>query len=134
MNWGKVLLTGGVGGVVVWLFNFLMHGVIMSNAYARYSSLFSQEEGNPIWFLLVAACMATAVAMIFSKTRSSWGDGVKGGVIFGAFVGLVGFFAQFYAPLIYNGFPYYLAWCWGGIEILGWMIFGAVASFIIKEG
>ena len=132
MNWGKVLLTGAVGGVVVWLYSFVMHGIIMSSTYAKYTTLFIQGEGNPFWFLLVAACMSTALAMIFAKTRSSWAEGIKGGLTFGAFAGLVGFFAQFYAPLIFNGFPYYLAWCWGGIDLLGWTIFGAVASFIIK--
>ena len=130
MNWGKILLTGAVGGVVVWLYSFLMHGVIMDATYAA-NSIF-RRDANMFSFLLVAACMSTALAMIFAKTRSSWAEGIKGGLTFGAFAGLVGFFAQFYAPLIFNGFPYYLAWCWGGIDLLGWTIFGAVASFIIK--
>ncbi len=57
MNWGKILLTGVVGGVVVWLYSFVMHGIIMSSTYAKYTTLFIQEEGNPVMFLVVAACM-----------------------------------------------------------------------------
>jgi len=83
MNWGKILLTGVVGGIVVWLYSFVMHGIIMSSTYAKYTTLFIQGEGNPFWFLLVAACMSTALAMIFAKTRSSWAEGIKGGLTFG---------------------------------------------------
>lgn len=131
MNWGKILLTGVAGGVVLWLYSFVMHGLIMGGTYAKYTTLFIQE-GNPVWFLVVQVCMGTAVAMIFAKTRGSWGEGIKSGVTFGAFIGLVSFFAQFYNPLIYQEFPYFLAWCWGGINLIGWMVFGAVATFIIK--
>ena len=44
MNWGKILLTGVVGGIVVWLYSFVMHGIIMSSTYAKYTTLFIQGE------------------------------------------------------------------------------------------
>lgn len=131
MNWGKVLLTGTVGGVVVNIYQWLMHGFIMEATYKSYE-VFGRDPANPVWFFVVAITIGIAGAMLFSKTRSAWGEGVKGGVMFGVFVGLISFFAQFYFPLVINGFPYFLAWCWGGINIIGWMIFGAVASFMVK--
>ena len=47
-------------------------------------------------------------------------------------LGWIGFFAQFYPALTIAGFPYYLSWCWGGIELIGWLIFGWVAGALYK--
>ncbi len=133
MNTGKALLAGVVGGIVVNIYDFVMHGIIMAGTYVKYDTVFTQEEANPVWFFVVAIAIGIAGALLFAKTRNSWGAGVKGGLTFGFFVGLIGFFAQFYSPLIIADFPYYLSWCWGGILMIGWLIFGAVASFFIKE-
>jgi len=132
MNWGKVLLTGLVGGIVVNIYEFIMHGMIMRGTYESYE-VFAREPASPLWFVLLAVIIGIAGAMIFAKTRAAWGPGTKGGLVFGAFVGIIAFFAQFYYPLTIAGFPYYLAWCWGGIAFIGWLVFGAVASFFIKE-
>ncbi len=132
MNWNKSLLIGAVGGVVLWLYNFVMHGMIMRNAYVG-NMVFRQEEGSPLSFLLVEVCIGLAGAFLFVKTRNAWADGPKGGITFGFFMGLVAFFAMFIYPLVINGFPYYLTWCWGGIVMIGWLIYGAVAGLIYKK-
>lgn len=132
MNWIKAVIAGVVGGLVVWLYSGLMHGVIMRQTYQNNPDVFAAGT-NPIWFGVVAICVGIAGALLFGKTRASWGAGVKGGVTFGFFIGLVSFFAQFYSPLVFNGFPYFLSWCWGGITLIGWMIFGAVAALLYKQ-
>lgn len=132
MNAGKALLAGVVAGIVENIYAFIMHGIIMGNTYTKYKA-FAQEEASPVWFFVVAIAVGIAGALLFAKTRSSWGAGVKGGLTFGFFIGLVSFFAQFYNPLVINDFPYYLSWCWGGISLIGWMVFGAVAALIYKE-
>jgi len=133
MNMKKVLFIGLAGGVLLWFYNFLMHGIIMADTYTG-NAVFKQEASNPLWFLLVEFCMATAGAMIFVKTRNAWADGPKGGATFGLFVGLLTFFAQFIEPLVISGFPYYLAWCWGGISLIGWVIYGGLAGTMYKQG
>jgi hypothetical protein len=129
MDWTKALITGVVGGVVLTAYNFFMHGVIMANAYTKHT-LFRQDQANPLWFLLVAVMLGIFGALLFAKTRDSWAAGLKGGLTFGFWLGMVAFFFQFYSPLIYEGFPYHLSWCWGGINLIGWMVFGAVAGMI----
>ncbi len=131
MNWTKAVIAGVVGGIVVNLYSGLMHGVIMSQTYTEYT-IFAMDT-NPIWFFVVSISIGVAGALLFGKTRGAWGAGVKGGVMFGFFIGLVSFFGQFYSPLVINGFPYFLSWCWGGISLIGWMIFGAVAALLYKE-
>ncbi|MFQ5709318.1 MAG: hypothetical protein ACE5HO_17815 [bacterium] len=132
MNWTKALIAGVVGGLVVSVYNFLVHGFIMANTYTKYAA-FSQQKANPIWFFVVAIAVGIAGALLFAKSRGSWAAGVKGGVMFGFWLGLVSFFAQFYSPLVFKDFPYFLSWCWGGISLIGWMIFGAVAAGVYKE-
>ncbi|MCJ7579011.1 MAG: hypothetical protein MUP98_00580 [Candidatus Aminicenantes bacterium] len=131
MNWIKVLITGIVGGVVIWLYNFVMHGLIMGDSYDKYGIF--RDDASPFFFVLAFVFIALAGALLFAKTRNSWSDGLKGGITFGFFVGLIIFFSQFTNVLIFKGFPYHLSWCWGGIELIGWLVFGAVAGLLIKK-
>jgi hypothetical protein len=131
MNWMKVFITGIVGGVVIWLYNYLMHGLIMGDSYDKYGIF--RDDASPVFFVLAFVFIALAGALLFAKTRNSWADGLKGGITFGFFVGLIIFFLQFMNVLVIKGFPYHLSWCWGGIELIGWLVFGAVAGLLIKK-
>ncbi len=133
MNWTKVLIAGLVSGIVLWLADFLMHGVILGPTYMKYP-LFTQEQANPLHFLLVSVCMTLPAAVLFAKTVSCWGGGVMGGVKYGFWVGLILFFTTFYSPLVLEGFPYFLSWCQGGINLIGFVIVGVVLALIYKEG
>lgn len=131
MSWSKALIAGAAGGFVSAILNALMHAGIMSGTYMKYEGLFRQDS-SPLWFTAVAIVIGIAGGVLFAKTRSSWAAGAKGGLNFGFFIGLVSFAAQFYTPLIYQGFPYYLSWCWGGIALISWLGFGAVAGALYK--
>ena len=51
MNWSKTVLAGAVAGVVAWLADFVMHGVIMGATYEAHPAVFSQEQASPFLFL-----------------------------------------------------------------------------------
>ena len=53
MNWMKAVIAGAGGGIVVTIYQWLVHGFIMSNTYMKYNTVFSQEPSNPLWFFLV---------------------------------------------------------------------------------
>ncbi len=131
MNWSKAFISGIVGGIALWVYNFLMHGLIMANTYAKYDAF--RQDANPVWFVVVTVLVGIAAALLFAKTRAIWAEGIKGGMTFGFFLGLVAFFNQFYSSLMYEGVPYHLSWCWGGIVMIGWLVYGAVASLIYKK-
>ncbi len=131
MNWTKLLIAGVAAAIALWLADFVMHGLILGPTYAKYP-IFSQEQANPLLFLFVALFIALAAALLFAKSRPCWGAGVKGGVTFGFFVGLVLFFPNFYYSLVLEGFPYYLSWCWGGVNVIEFLIVGAVLGLIYK--
>jgi hypothetical protein len=134
MSWSKVIIGGVVGGIALNVADFVMHGIIMSPTYMKYTDVFSQEQANPLWFTLVAVCIGVAAAILFGKSRASWAEGWSGGATFGFCIGLIAFFPPFYDPLVIAGFPYYLAWCWGGINMIGFLVLGTVLGLIVKKG
>ena len=133
MDVKKVGFVALGGGVLLWLYLFLMHGVIMANAYVSNPEVFRQAEGNPLWFLLIEVGVAAGGAILFGKTRTMWADGAKGGINFGLLLAIIPFFMNFLYPLIIAGFPYHLAWCWGGIDVIGFGLFGALAGILYKR-
>ncbi len=132
MNWIKAVIAGAVGGIVVNIYSGLVHGFIMGSTYQKYA-VFAQEMPSMFWFFLVSIMVGIMGAILFAKTRGSWDAGLKGGMMFGFFLGLVAFFAQFYNTLVIKEFPYFLSWCWGGITLIGWVIYGAVFGLLYKE-
>jgi hypothetical protein len=131
MNWTRAILAGVAGGIATWIANFVMHGMILGSTYMKYE-VFTREQANPLHFLLVGICIGIPTAILFAKTRASWASGVAGGVTFGFFVGLVAFFAPFYESMVIEGFPYFLSWCWGGVNLIGFVVYGAVIGAIYK--
>jgi hypothetical protein len=132
MNWMRIVVAGLVGGFVMNIADFIMHGFILGNTYTRYP-VFSQEQANPLLFLAISVCIGIIAAMFYARTIDSWSGGWKGGATFGFFVGLVAFFSNHYYPLVLDGFPYYLAWCWGGVGLITAVIGGAVIGAIYKK-
>lgn len=129
----KTWIAAVVGGIVSCFVSFLLHGFVMASAYTRWDEVFSQEQANPVWFFAIAIVVALPAAYLFSRTRDKWQAGLSGGLCFGALVGAVIGFTQFYWPLIILGFPYYLSWCWLGIDLITYSAMGAAFSFFIKK-
>ena len=132
MNWTRIALAGVAAGLVTWISDFVLHGMVMGPTYQRLSHVYSQTESNPAWFALVAITICLMAALLFARTRGSWAAGWKGGLTFGFFLGLVVFFRGFYDPLVIDGFPYYLSWCQGGISMIDSLLAGAVIGAIVK--
>jgi hypothetical protein len=133
MNWTRIALAGVAAGLVTWISDFVLHGMVMRSTYMGLSQVFTQTESNPAWFLLIAVTICVMAALLFARTRGSWGAGWKGGLTFGFFLGLVIFFQRFYDPLVVDGYPYYLAWCQGGISMIDSLLAGAVLGAVIKS-
>jgi hypothetical protein len=132
MKWSKALLGGVVAGIALTVADFIMHGMIMAGTYEKYP-VFTQEQANPGHFALIAVLISVFAALLFARTRNSWGPGLGGGLAFGFALGMVGFFGSFYSPLVLEGFPYHLSWCWGGINLIGFLVVGAILGLFVKK-
>jgi hypothetical protein len=133
MNWTRIALAGLAAGVVTWISDFVLHGMVMGPTYMRLDEVYTQTAANPAWFLLISFTIALMAALLFARSRGSWAPGWKGGLTFGFFLGLVIFFQRFFDPLVIEGFPYYLAWCQGGISMIDSLLAGAVIGAIVKS-
>jgi hypothetical protein len=133
MNWTRVIIGGVVAGIVTNLADFVMHGMVMAATYKKYDQVFSQEPADPLKFAAISIAVALCIAILFARTRQSWATGWKGGLAFGFFFGLAAFFMNFYHPLTIAGFPYYLAWCWGGMGMIDSLLGGAVLGALIPK-
>lgn len=133
MNWTRALVAGVVGGIVVNIADFIQHGLLLGQEYTRYDQVFSQVQANPLYFVAIAVLTGIFAAILFAKTRLSWAPGVKGGLTFGLLLGLVMFWYPFYSTLVIKDFPYHLSWCWGGINLIDSLLFGAVVGLIYKR-
>jgi hypothetical protein len=133
MNWSKAVLAGVVAGVVTNIADFVMHGIIMEGTYSSLPEVFTQTQANPLYFVAISICVGIFAAILFAKTRGSWSAGWQGGAAFGFWLGMTAFFAQFYNPLVIDGFPYYLGWCWGGMNVISGVIGGSVLGAIYKS-
>jgi len=133
MNWGRVILGGVVAGIVTFFADFVLHGMIMAETYKKYAEVFRQTAANPLHFAAIAVAVGICVAILFGKTRASWAAGWRGGLAFGFWFGLALFFMNFYYPLVLDGFPYYLGWCWGGIGVIEGLIAGAVLGAVVRR-
>jgi len=129
---GKTFLAGVLGGLAMMLANFVLHGVIMADTYRRYPEVFEQEGGNPAWFAGISVLIGIALALLFARTRRSWSRGLAGGAVFGLMIGMIHFFGNFFDALVYEGFPYYLAWCHGAMDAIAFTLAGAVLGLVIK--
>jgi hypothetical protein len=133
MNWTRVLLAGLAAGIVTHIADFVMHGVILAPTYMRFTEVFSQTPASPLYFALISICIGLAAAVLFGRTRSSWAPGWTGGLTFGLFVGLLGFFPNFYNSLVIEGMPYFLSWCWGGATMIDSLLAGTVIGVIVPR-
>lgn len=133
MSWSRTTFAAVVGGIAMWLVSFLLHGVVMGNTYVKYPDVFAQTASNPLLFLVLEILIAFPAAVVFAKTRASWTKGIKGGLAFGFWLGLIGSFAQLFSPMIMEGFPYYLGWCWFGINLIVTLVLGATLGAMIKR-
>lgn len=132
MNWGRIIGGGIAAGIVMNVADFVQHGLILGDAYKKYP-LFSQTQANPLHFLAVAVAISLCAAILFARTRSAWAPGMMGGLTFGFYAGLLGFFPHFYSSLVYEGFPYHLVWCWGGVTMIDFLLAGLALGAIIKR-
>lgn len=133
MNWKQIVIGGLAAGVALNICEFLLHGFVMASTYAKYPDLFTQEQASPLWFLLVAVCVALVASYLFARTRQLWAAGAAGGAHFGFVLGLFAMLTFFYNPLVYEGYPYYLAWCQGSITLICMIVAGAVLGLIVKR-
>jgi len=119
--------------VATFVWDFLFHGMFLSQSYYTNATTFVQsQEFNP-WLPVGELVQAALMVFVWSRVMGSFAAGVKGGMMFGVLAHLlITVPGAMYNHMFINGFPYALSWLWviGGV-ILG-AIQGSVAGALYK--
>ena len=117
----KVLIGTVVVFVILEVLDFLIHGVILTPAYAATHDIWRSDMMDKMWILqIVKIVVSFFFALIFSKGYE--GKGVIEGVRYGLYVGIMIGIGMAYGTYAMIAIPYSLA--------LQWFIF-AVFEYII---
>lgn len=129
----KNLIAILVAGIVVTALDAYVQGNLLTHAY--YSKMDSMKHDTAISSFIIADFVAVAVfAWVFCKVGSAFGDGLKGGMCAGFFLGVFATFPTYhFVFLTTTGYPYSLAWINTGYGIVWYMVIGAIIGAMTKK-
>jgi hypothetical protein len=134
MKSSKFWIAVLVAGVVINVFDYVLHGIILRDMYTSDPTTFRQME-NPTWFVIGDFVAVLVLAWFYDKVYGSFSGGMKGGMVFGIYAGiLVGFPGFIFTHLVFNGFTYGMAWTWIITGIIWGGIAGAILGALYKKG
>jgi len=135
MKTSRFWIAVAVGGVVANIFDYVVHGMILENAYYSKMTELMNQMANPTWYVVGDFVAVFVLAWVFDKVGGSFGGGAKGGATFGLYAGvLVNFPMGIFLHLMFKGFPYSLSWLWMVLGIIWYVIVGAILGALYKKG
>lgn len=130
MNLKKLLIAALAVGVVLNVYDLVVHGMLLRGTYESLPDLFKQG-GSVTGFVIGDFVFALVFVWFYDRAYSSFGGGVVNGAKLGFYVGvLLGFPAQLFSQMMFVGFPYALAWEWVVSAILVGVLAGATAGAV----
>jgi hypothetical protein len=129
----KLLVTAMVVGIVVNVYDFLIHGIVLQGPLYSKLPLMRTDASLPL--LIVTDFVAAVVFVwVYQRVRSSFPPGAGGGALFGLYAGvLVNFPTWIACYLLLNGFTCGLAWAWILTGIVWAVLAGAVAGALTSR-
>lgn len=126
----KLLIAALAVGVVLNVYDFAVHGMLLRDAYESLPDLFKQG-GSVTPFVIGDFVFALVFVWFYDRVYASFGGGALNGARFGLYVGvLLGFPAQLFSYMMFVGFPYGLAWEWVVSTIVVGIVGGTTAGAV----
>lgn len=131
MNYKRFILTVLVAFIFVFLYEFLIHAVLLMDSYSDLAYLWRAEGEEKMEILFLSQFLFSLFA-VFLYTRNHEGKGVTEGLRFGLYLGLimavVGLGSYAFMPI-----PFSLTFAWmltSFVECLG---IGVIASVLYRN-
>jgi hypothetical protein len=122
----RLLLTALIVGVVVNLYDFVVHALLLTGPLYSWLPIMRQNMSLPL-LVLIDFVAALVFVLTFQRVRACFAPGVAGGAVFGLYAGvLVNFPTWIGSHLLLRGFTSRLAWAW----ILTGVVWGVVAGAV----
>jgi hypothetical protein len=112
MKEGRFWIAVAVTGVAMNVVDTIFQGYLFAAPiYERYAGVFRQDASLMPFYIVGDFVAVLVVAWLYLKVRGSFDAGLRGGAIFGFYVGMVMSFPMYhFAQLMIEGFPYWVAW------------------------
>jgi hypothetical protein len=128
----RLLLTALIVGVVVNVYDFVLHNILLTGPVYSHIPILHTAVSVPL-LVLGDFVAALVFVWVYQRVRASFGPGAAGGAAFGLYAGiLVNFPTWIFCYLLIEGFTYGLAWVWTlagiGWGVLAGAVTGALAS------
>jgi hypothetical protein len=118
-----------VGGIVVSIMDFLVHGMLFAEMF--YSKMEGMRtDTNPMWFVGLDFIMVMVFVWFYDKVHSVFGRGMQGGMKFGLYYGVaLNFPVMFFPYLMYQGMNYGFVWA----SIIYGVIWGMILGMTVGK-
>ena len=129
----RLFLPALIVGVVVNLYDFVVHGLLLTGPL--YSKLPLMRQAMSLPRLVLTDFVAAFVFVwVFQRVRACFAPGVAGGATFGFYAGvLVNFPTWIASHLLLKGFTYGLALAWILTGVVWGVLAGAVAGALMSR-
>ena len=125
----KLLLGWAAVFLVLSLFEFVIHGVILGSTYEQVKNVFRPDMMDKMWIInLVRAIVAFFFVLIFSKGYE--GTGIMEGVRYGLYAGAMLSVGMAYGSYATYAIPYHLAMQWFLYGLAEYVAAGVVATLV----
>jgi hypothetical protein len=119
--------------VLVWLLiwdNFL-GAMVIGSAMAQIPGM--TMEVSKLWESVGDLFVALVLVMMYDRVRGAFSAGLKGGLVYGFYAGLLTHFPTWLFMTVYAGWPYRPVWHLTLVLILVTMVSGALIGLVYEK-
>lgn len=132
MNIKRFLLSVLAVFVTFEVLNFLIHSVILADAYEETASVWRQEMMDVMWLMYIADLIFVVFATLI-YTRWMKTPGIKSGMTYGLFIGLMMNTSGMINQFVIYPISSWLLWMWIIFGIIQFVLCGMVLGLIYKN-
>jgi hypothetical protein len=112
------------------VFDNLLSGAVIGSAIASIPGL--NPNASKLWETVGDLCAALVLCGLYGRVRSVFGEGIKGGAIYGFYAGLLVNFPTWLNLTNYFGWPYRATWHLTLVATVLYVVSGAIAGAVYK--
>ncbi|MFA5832959.1 MAG: hypothetical protein WDA22_05705 [Bacteroidota bacterium] len=125
-----------IGTVAVFIamsaFDFIVHGILLSEAYKATASLWRPDMQSKMWiYSVISLVSAFFFSFIFSKGFE--GKGIAEGARYGLYIGIWMSIGMAYGTYAMIAIPYAMAMQWFIYGVIGYVIYGIILALIFGK-
>lgn len=136
LNWGRLLLSGLIAGVILWLLEGAASLLYLADMQAAMTAHnLSMEMGAATWILSICVSLLTGVGLVwlYASILPRYGAGLKTAVVAGVALWLVAYVPSLLGYGMMGLFPNGMLALWALIGLVELVVAAAVGSRVYRE-